>query len=259
MKYTILGDLHCREIWKDILNKELDTSDKVIFLGDYTCPREVNLEDPTDACGFLYEILDLKDRYPDKIVLLRGNHDLDLLGYHWAECNPRDHKLVREYAQSGDVKGWFLENTQWIYTIPDTSIICSHAGISTAWFKNVINHLNCDFDDDKTALELINTLEPSELFAFTPCKLSDYYGTSSSQPCTWIRPQTLIEFGLKGFIQVVGHTPISTIQNVRKLAEKELEDYGEKPRELQDVWCCDSLQYGNYLVIEDNKFIPKTI
>ena len=53
MKSVILGDLHCREIWKKIVEKESDAN-KFIFLGDYTCPREVKYYDPTDADGFLY-------------------------------------------------------------------------------------------------------------------------------------------------------------------------------------------------------------
>lgn len=75
-KYTILGDLHCREIWKEIVEKEKD-SNKIIFLGDYTVPREVKLDDPTDACSFLYEILEFKDKHPDQVVLLRGNHKIN--------------------------------------------------------------------------------------------------------------------------------------------------------------------------------------
>ena len=41
MRVLCIGDLHCREIWKDIVNKE--SYDKVIFLGDYTCPKEVKI------------------------------------------------------------------------------------------------------------------------------------------------------------------------------------------------------------------------
>lgn len=76
-KSLIIGDLHCRPIWKDIVAKEGNTCDKIIFLGDYTCPKEVKFNDPTDACGFLYEVLEYKDKNPDKVVLLRGNHKIN--------------------------------------------------------------------------------------------------------------------------------------------------------------------------------------
>ena len=74
-KVLILGDLHGRDIWKKIVEKE--NPDKVIFLGDYSCPREVHYEDPTDLCGFIYELLEYKDNNKDKVILLRGNHKIN--------------------------------------------------------------------------------------------------------------------------------------------------------------------------------------
>ena len=138
MRVLCIGDLHCREIWKDIVAKEGNSCDKIIFLGDYTCPKEVKFNDPTDACGFLYEVLNFKDQYPEKVILLRGNHDCASLGYYWARCWPQDHAKVQEYWQTNDVKSWFLKNTQWIYLIPDTNIVCSHAGISEKFFENKV-------------------------------------------------------------------------------------------------------------------------
>lgn len=267
MRILILGDLHCRPIWKDIVAKEGDSCDKIVFLGDYTCPREVKLDDPTDACGFLYDILDFKDKNPDKVILLRGNHDLSSIGYYWAECWPQDHPKVQAYWQTEDVKSWFLRNTQWIYIIPYTGIICSHAGISKNWLKSVMKHFNnlgynYDLDsEDIIDLELINTLEPSELFGFTPCKLSDTTGESSTQPCTWIRPYTLLHYGVQGIIHVVGHTPIKEICNIKEgckaVREKyNIEDNEEIVDNYCDIWCCDNLENGEYLIIEDGEFKP---
>ena len=38
MKILILGDIHGRTIWKDIIEKE--SPDKVIFLGDYVSTHD---------------------------------------------------------------------------------------------------------------------------------------------------------------------------------------------------------------------------
>lgn len=265
-RYLILGDLHCRNIWKDIVAKEGSSCDKIIFLGDYTCPKEVQLDDPTDACGFLYDVLDFKDKNPDKVILLRGNHDLASMGYYWAQCYPQDHPKVAQYWQTEDVKNWFLRNTQWVYIIPYTGIVCSHAGITKNWLKNIekyYNTLGHGYDRNKDTLidlELINNLEPSELFAFTPCKLSDYSGESATQPCTWIRPYTLLQHGI-AMIHVVGHTPVEHICNIKEELLKKREGLGIKEREeivanYRDVWCCDNLANGEYLILEDNKFKP---
>lgn len=71
-KILVLGDTHGRTIWKFIIDKE--APDKVVFLGDYVTTHEGisagiqlnNLED----------ILTFKEDFPDKIILLRGNHKI---------------------------------------------------------------------------------------------------------------------------------------------------------------------------------------
>ena len=254
-KVLILGDLHGRDIWKKIVEKE--NPDKVIFLGDYSCPREVHYEDPTDLCGFIYELLEYKDNNKDKVILLRGNHDLAAIGYYWADCSPRDHPKVEEYMRTKDVKDWFLKNTQWVYIIPGTNIVCSHAGISRLFLEECIRRCNSEQDPTIEQISKINSLVPSELFGFTPCKMSDYNGISPTQPCTWIRPQTLLDYGIKDIIYVVGHTPVAHICNLKDEIAKYCDQ--EELNNYVDIWCCDCLDKGQYLVIEDNIFIPKTL
>ena len=74
------------------------------------------------------------------------------------------------------------------------------------------------------------------------------YGTSKTQPPTWIRPETLCMCNVIGWDQVVGHTP------VRKISKMVQNTKGK-----QTVWLCDSLGDYNYLVIEDEEFIPKSL
>ena len=263
MKILVLGDIHGREIWKDIVDREADTCDKIVFLGDYTCPKDVTFEDPTDLCGFLYEVIDYKEQNPNKVVLLRGNHDLQALGYYWAQCYPQDHPKVQRYWQTKDVKNWFLKNTQWIYQIPDTNIVCSHAGISETFLDNVCKYFKKQegwdfniYDQDKL-INHINDIEPSELFGFTDDNPFDTNGESKTQPCTWIRPYTLLEYGVKDIIHVVGHTPINHICNIKEEILNTRNQLGiteEKVNDYCDVWCCDNLANREYLVIEDGKF-----
>lgn len=261
-RYLILGDLHCRTIWKDIVAKE--QFDKVIFLGDYLPPRhDVTFDDPTDACGFLYDVLNYKDKNPEKVILLRGNHCIQALGYHWADCNPKVHPKVAQYCQTKDVKNWFLKNTQWIYQIPDTNIVCSHAGIGTKFLDNVCKYFKnkegWEFNiyDESKLINHINDIEPCELFGFT----GDYFdctGESETQPCTWIRPYTLLNCGIKDIIHVVGHTPTKEICNIKAECLKTRERFNieEKIENYCDIWCCDTLEHGQYLIIENGEFKP---
>ena len=226
MKVLILGDIHGRLCWHDIIEKE--SPDKIVFLGDYVSTHELISEE--QQCSNLEDILNYKETNPDRVILLRGNHDNQHLGYSWAECSGYFHK-VAEYMMS--IKDRFLKDTQWLYKIGN--IIFSHAGISTTWW----NTTKC------SSLEDLNKVEPSELFGFTPSRLSDFYGDSPTQPCTWIRPQGLVEDALDGYIQVVGHTPVRKITNLKSIKD-----------EWPEIWLCDNLP-DEYLIYEDEKFTSK--
>lgn len=222
MKIVVLGDIHGRTVWKDIIDKE--QPDQVIFLGDYVSTHDCVSE--SDQVSNLLEILRFKDHHPETI-LLRGNHDLQHLGYYWAECSgyfPWVAELMR------DLKVEFLAKTQWIHIMGNT--VFSHAGISTKWLKH-----------NGVSLNGINALKPSELFGFSLLDSRDVYGTSPYQPPTWIRPETLVNVMIPGYDQVVGHTPVEHCFNVK--------DSSDIPNNL---WLCDALDKGSYLVIENNVF-----
>lgn len=263
MKIIVLGDIHGRTVWKDIIIKE--NPDKIVFLGDYiTTHMSIS---PEQQLSNIEDILNYKETNLNKVILLRGNHDIQMLGYHWAECSGWDKKV---YEGMIPLRDRFLSLTQWIYQIPNTNIICSHAGISNKFLDNVCKYFKSkegwDFNiyDTNQLLEHINDIEPNELFAFTPSHFSDYTGDSETQPCTWIRPFTLLHYGVKDIIHVVGHTPVKNICDLKKEVYKNSKkQFGDKYlKEITDyaeVWCCDCLEDSQYLIIEDNQFIPKVL
>ena len=231
MKILVLGDIHGRTIWKDIIEKE--NPDKVIFLGDYVSTHD-NISS-TQQINNLEEILTYKENNPDKVILLRGNDCVQHLGYYWAECSGFNPK-VWQYMSESNFKERFLKLTQWIYIDENIKTIFSHAGISSIWMDN--SNINSIYD--------INKLEPSELFAFTPNSTHDYYGDSVTQPPIWIRPQALYECNIADWDQVVGHTPvIKDIINIREFTKNN-----------RNIWLCDALNISKYLIIDNNEFIP---
>lgn len=231
-KILVLGDTHGRPFWKEIIEKE--NPDKIIFLGDYVSTHEgISAE---QQLSNLEEILTYKENNPGKVILLRGNHDTQHLGYYWAECSGWDGQVWGVMSQS-EFKERFLKLTQWVYIDEELKTIFSHAGVSDVWMKNSEIDLVHD----------INSLEPSELFGFTPNYYGDCYGDSETQPPVWIRPQALCKCNVKGWNQVVGHTPVRTIINVGKSAKGK-----------QNIWLCDALGVKQYLVIDNNEFQPKT-
>ena len=224
MKTLVLGDIHGRSIYKDIIKKE--SPDQVIFLGDFASSHE-NISPNKQIAEFDW-VIDYKKVHPNTIIL-RGNHDCEAMGYYWAECYPK----AEGYIMWADRKKIWLDNTQWVYIDEDLKTIFSHAGVSQIWIN----------DSRIKSVYEINNLEPSELFGFIPESLFDTYGNSVTQPPTWIRPQSLCRCNVREWDQVVGHTPQ---RNISKMTQN--------CKGKQTIWLCDSLEFGNYLIIEDGVF-----
>lgn len=72
MKTLILGDIHGRPIWRDIIEKE--KPDRVIFLGDYVSTHDMISSE--QQIGELEGILEYKEQNKDTVILLRGNHEI---------------------------------------------------------------------------------------------------------------------------------------------------------------------------------------
>lgn len=226
-KIVVLGDIHGITVWKDIIAKE--QPDQVIFLGDYVSTHE-NVSDEEQVEN-LKEILRYKDEHPETI-LLRGNHDLQHLGYYWAECSGYFPRVAMEMSH---LKDEFLAKTQWIHVMGN--MVFSHAGISRVWLE-----------ENFLTLDDINMLGPTELFGFTSSDPSDQFGDSPEQPPTWIRPMTLMKVMIPDYNQVVGHTPVEHCFNVK--------DEADIP---YDLWLCDALDQGEYLLIENGVITVQSI
>lgn len=233
-KILVLGDIHGRVCWESIMEKECQ--DLTIFLGDYVSSHEkISAEQQINN---LKNILNLKENNPEKIILLRGNHDMQHLGYSWADCSGLNRDVLAWMSQS-DVKNRFLLNTQWIFIY--NNILLSHAGVSSIW----LNFYNIDF-------QTINDLQPSEKFGFTPSKFSDYYGDSPTQPLTWIRPWALEDCAYGDFDQIVGHTrPIYLDKKIDMEKNFPLDIYNSDKKNNK-LYLCDTLPFY-YITIENNK------
>lgn len=227
-RIVVLGDIHGRTLWKDIIARE--QPDQVIFLGDYVSTHE-NISDG-DQVENLKEILRYKDEHPETI-LLRGNHDMQHLGYESIEISGYFPGVALEMEQ---LKDEFLAKTQWIHVMGNT--VFSHAGISQAWLEA-----------NSLTLDVINSLEPSELFGFNTSDPHDLYGNSPEQPPTWIRPMALINEMIPDYDQVVGHTSVDHCFNVKDVI-------ADIPYNL---WLCDALDQGAYLRIENGVITEQNI
>lgn len=224
-KIVAIGDIHGRTTWRDIIKAE--NPDLTIFLGDYVTSRTGITEG--EQLWNLRSILSYKEKHPRKVVLLRGNHDCEAAGYGWAECYPSFMNKDRFPLET------FEKLTQWVFQWND--IVFSHAGVSKTFLAN--NNLSIDEMADMLRLD-------DQRFAFTPGDPCDYSGDSACQPPTWIRPKSLLLDMPSSLTQVVGHTTVEDIT--------EMKDGGDN-----SLWLCDALENDSYLCIQDGLLWPRTL
>ena len=79
----IIPDVHGRGFWKEAVRGE--NYEKIIFLGDYADPYDLEGIYDDMAIDNFESIIALKQQYPDKVVLLLGNHDLHYYSEYYYE------------------------------------------------------------------------------------------------------------------------------------------------------------------------------
>jgi len=216
-KTIIIGDVHGRDQWKQIVAQEKD-ADTVIFLGDYFDSFNISA---VEQMHNFKEIVEFKetsftnagtdDQHKTRVIMLIGNHD-----YHYfPEINDSSTSGYQK-RMAMVIKQLIGENREHLevaYRMGE--FVFSHAGISSEWLDDTVMDWT-----EKNMVDKIN-----ELFKYTPLAL-DYrsyrmlnstevigsggYGNESYQGPMWIRPKALMSVNKdtlrKKIIQVVGHT-----------------------------------------------------
>lgn len=239
MKYILIGDIHGRTNWKQIIEKEKD-ADKFIFFGDYFDPYDWTL-DLDDLVNNFDEIIRFKLDNPDKVILLVGNHDLRSFVQDANECRYIDgtYERVASTFWHGIKENIF----QLCYFIND-NIVCSHAGFSKTWLNNVSlpfneESLNNDF---KRQVENKNVLIDYDFIYNKGDFWIDGSGNNIWQGPLWIRPESLILNKPNDIIQCVGHTRIHKNTNqIYKL-------------DRTKILLCDCLEHDEYYSYENEEF-----
>ena len=75
MKTVSIGDTHGVAV-ADVVVNIIDRHDKFIFVGDYV---DSFIVDNISMKKNLLDIIELKKKYPEKVILLWGNHDIHYL------------------------------------------------------------------------------------------------------------------------------------------------------------------------------------
>ena len=241
MKTVLIGDIHGRPYWKEIIEQEQD-ADRFVFVGDYfdsfTIPGVKQMD------NFL-DIIEFKESTDKEVVLLLGNHD-----YHYLPEIEESSTSGYQTVMAPTFKILLGENKKHLqiaYQFDD--FVCSHAGLSSVWLDDIIEDW-----DVTNMVDKVNELFQNQpgLIAYRSFKMINEtewigargYGDESFQGPIWIRPKSLMAANRdtlrKQIRQVVGHTPQDQI---------DIEGKATGGR----YYFIDTLEYGQnqYLVVKD--------
>lgn len=193
-KILIVPDVHGRSFWHKA-EELVNDVDKIVFLGDYLDPYGYEGITFDMALEEFEKILEFKDKYNDKVILLIGNHDCHYISTSFMDCS-RLNYLKRQdihelYMKHIDKFNLIWEYDKWLF---------SHAGVHQEWME-LCQFTIDDLKDFKTFRE--------KNFPSLAC-LSFYRGGwYAVGSCVWadIRESLKHEL-LPEFHHIVGHTQL---------------------------------------------------
>jgi hypothetical protein len=240
MKLVAIGDIHGRDIWKQIIAKEQD-ADEFVFVGDYF--DSFTVKGPDQINNFL-DIIEFKKQSKVSVTLLIGNHD-----HHYYPGVDDSGTSGYQTLLAPSIKHVVGDNKQYLQAAYQSGeFVFTHAGLSSEWLDDMVVGWSIDSLDATV----------NDLFRFQPYKIAyrsykqvgdqvygaQGYGNESFQGPIWIRPSALMTANKKTLrkkiIQVVGHTPQDNI---------DIEGKSTGGR----YYFIDTLEYnqGQYLIVED--------
>ncbi len=229
MKILSIGDTHGTTTWKLLgdIDWVLETEahpetlkyDYYVFVGDYVDSFSKTNNEIYDN---LKEIIRFKELYPDKVILLWGNHDIQYLtsyaehgctGYR-PEAYFDLHELFRSKRHLFQL-AFQIKNYIW-----------THAGLTIGWYKyrfpyksdNLADDLNKAFEENVAPIYDIGRIRG---------------GWNDTGGPLWADKRETSNKPLKGYHQIVGHTRVSQISRI------------ENPDGLTSVTYIDNIEYGN--------------
>jgi len=239
MKTLIIGDIHGRSNWKDILVAHPD-AERVIFMGDYFDSFDIS---GAEQLYNFNEIICFKEETDKEVIMLVGNHD-----HHYMDIGETysGYQAAMQWDFNDTLKK-NMNHLQVAYLLDD--VLFTHAGVSPVWMDITFDKWSRD-----TLVEQLNELYQVRPTLFNFSHLGwDPSGDSIEQGPMWIRPRSLMssnkgDDGLKNhFRQVVGHTQVNNIFDSFKATEKAM---GSR------YYLVDAMDSGGYAIYKNEELKP---
>jgi predicted MPP superfamily phosphohydrolase len=206
MKTVSIGDTHGKEI-ADVVIKIINEHDKFIFMGDYVDSPEI---DNISIKKNLSDIIFLKKRYPEKIILLWGNHDIQYFidnGHYCSGYRPGMKKELHEIFYSN------ADLFQLAYQADD--YLWTHAGVSAWWFEFRFLPFAEKQKKDASFSELLNLAFDKRYKAIFDVGYSRN-GDTEAGGQLWCDIEELEDDPWTELNQIVGHNRVDQFERIKK-------------------------------------------
>jgi predicted phosphodiesterase len=227
MSIAIIGDIHGREKYKEIIDDAMSKARKVILLGDYIDPYPISEKTPDtkskysfmynkeyiypkfeDTIKILDDIIQIKKSNLNKIILLIGNHDAHYL-FDDIEISSR-----YDSKNATKIKSIYKNNFDLFqYAFQTKNKLFTHAGISNGWY-NTHSSILKDFglnDDKSNFMEVFDNISKSRYNYILNIVSYIRGGDSLYGGITWADFDETYKNNLDGFDQYVGHSKVKNI------------------------------------------------
>ena len=224
-RILVVPDVHGRTFWRSPIKQYLEEVDRIIFLGDYLDPyQDEDIECwPDELFDNFKKIIELKQKYEDKVVLLKGNHDQHYCSryfYEWGRGSRCDKTHWKKYHLTFSLYRDLFQLAH-IEQVNDTPYVFSHAGLTQYWLNKVnmqlwhlkdeelsiadpkfIDRINLLDDDEGKGQELLSVIGEARTAFYGEETGSILWADIEEHPINYA-PEL---YGLNKVFQVFGHT-----------------------------------------------------
>ena len=205
-KIIVIGDIHGRNIWREIVNANPD-ADYYVFVGDYFDSFDIS---STEQIHNFREIIEFKNNNKDRVILLIGNHDIHYTKGCIGSYSGFNHNTYYNiFSELSDL----VKEESIVAAFKINNLLFTHAGVTKTWCNNHKINILAD------VVEQLNDhlIFKPQVFMFQYGDKTSPYGEAIYQSPLWVRPTSLLEDAID-YIHIVGHT---SSEEIKKNLESE--------------------------------------
>ena len=206
MRFCIIGDIHGRDSWMDLVEKNKDCH--FVFLGDYCDPYDYDIDD-SEALVNLNLIINYKKYHPDNVTLIIGNHDVQYIHYPYFGTSERDKneklkETIKVFQENKDLFQFAYQKDNHLFV---------HAGVSVWWYDEFPRLLDTfGLEKDKSNLaEVLNKMGNDEFGRDVLMLISSWRGGENAIGGPLWADMRELEVPLEGIHQYLGHNKVQNI------------------------------------------------